>query len=218
MRNPRLIKSHLQHEKIAKGGKYIYVARNPEDAFVSFFHFLPTFVGLGPNDLSDMNLFFNAIWTSHRTSLWDHYMGWHKVKDDQNVLWVFFEDMKSNFKGQIERVAEFMEVPEEVREKRVEEALEKASFKFMSSKDQKHHFDDHFVFDRVKGSMGLPEDEEVSEMGSKVRHGKMGRGSQIPRNIRKRMEEEWQKRVTPVTNCKDYDSFRSSFKNLRNLH
>ena len=216
MRNPRLIKSHLEHEKIAKGGKYIYVARNPEDAFVSYFHFLPAFGGLGPNDLTDMNLFFNAIWTSHRTSLWDHYMGWYKVKDDPNVLWVFFEDMKSDFRGQIERVAEFMEIPEEVREKRVEEALEKASFKFMSSKKQKHHFDDHFFFDKVKVSMGFPEDKEVSEMGSKVRHGKTGRGSPIPRNIRKRMEEEWKKKVTPETNCKDYDSFRASFKNLRN--
>ena len=59
----------------------------------------PWFQGLEPNDLTDMNLFFDAIWSSHRSSIWDHYMGWYEVKDDPNVLWVFFEDMKSDFRG-----------------------------------------------------------------------------------------------------------------------
>lgn len=31
---------------IAKGGKYIYVARDPMDAFVSFYNFLPGYMGL----------------------------------------------------------------------------------------------------------------------------------------------------------------------------
>ena len=108
-----------------------------------------------------------------------------------------------------------MQIPQDVRGGRVEEALEKSSFKFMSSKEQKHHFDDNFFFDIIKGSMGFPEDRKVGEMGSKVRHGKTGRGSQIPRNLRKRMEVQWKKRVNPETNCKDYDSFRESFKNVR---
>ena len=101
VRNPRLIKSHLERGKVANGAKYIYVARNPEDAFVSYFHFLPGFRGLKPDDLTDMQLFFEAIWASHRSSIWDHYLGWYEVKDDPNVLWVFFEDMKSDFRGQI---------------------------------------------------------------------------------------------------------------------
>ena len=33
---PRLFKSHETREHVAKGGRYIYVARNPLDAFVSF--------------------------------------------------------------------------------------------------------------------------------------------------------------------------------------
>ena len=61
-----------------------------------------------------------------------------------------------------------MQVPQDVRRERVEEALEKASFKFMSSQEQKHHFDDHFFFDIIKVSMGFPEDKKVGEMGSKV--------------------------------------------------
>ena len=35
-----------------KGAKYVYVARNPEDAFVSFYQFLPPYVGLRGDDLT----------------------------------------------------------------------------------------------------------------------------------------------------------------------
>ena len=44
--NPRVFKSHESYPDIAKGDgvKYIYVARNPLDAFVSFHKFM--YVGL----------------------------------------------------------------------------------------------------------------------------------------------------------------------------
>eukprot|EP00924_Labyrinthula_sp_SR-Ha-C_P003714 snap_masked-scaffold_3-processed-gene-2.36-mRNA-1 protein AED:1.00 eAED:1.00 QI:0/0/0/0/1/1/2/0/185 len=37
--SPRVFKSHETYENIAKGGKYIFVKRNPYDAFVSFYYF-----------------------------------------------------------------------------------------------------------------------------------------------------------------------------------
>ena len=40
VRHPRLFKSHSARDKIAKGGKYIYVARKPEDIFVSASHYM----------------------------------------------------------------------------------------------------------------------------------------------------------------------------------
>ena len=40
---PRLFKSHEGADEIAKGAKYVYVARDPRDAFVSFYNFLPAF-------------------------------------------------------------------------------------------------------------------------------------------------------------------------------
>ena len=32
----------------------------------------------------------------------------------------------------------------------MQEAVEKAAFKYMSLPENKHHFDDHFVFDKVR--------------------------------------------------------------------
>ena len=105
-----------------------------------------------------------------------------------------------------------MGIPQDVRKARIVQALEKATFKFMSSKEQRHHFDDHFFFDKVKVKMGLPEDAKPNESGSKVRQGKTGQRSLIPRDLRKRMQEQWKIYVTSKTNCPDYDSFRTSFR------
>jgi hypothetical protein len=46
--HPRLYKSHESETKIAKGGKYIYVARNPESVLFSFHQFVVDYCGLSP--------------------------------------------------------------------------------------------------------------------------------------------------------------------------
>ena len=43
---PRCYKSHETYEEVGKGGRYIYVARDPKDAFYSFFKFLPAYMGI----------------------------------------------------------------------------------------------------------------------------------------------------------------------------
>merc|ERR1711924_391100 len=104
VQEPRLFKSHEQYSHIAKGGKYIYVARDPLDAFVSFYNFLPGYMGLRTDDIT-MQQFTNAIFAgvSHSGNIWNHYLGWLKHHDDPNVLWVFFEDLKDDLEGQVAR-------------------------------------------------------------------------------------------------------------------
>ena len=57
--SPRLIKSHLPYHVIpmskeeSKRSKYIYVARNPKDVAVSFYHFIQSF---------DPGRYFNGTW------------------------------------------------------------------------------------------------------------------------------------------------------------
>lgn len=42
--HPRCFKSHESYDNVPKGGKYIYVTRNPRDVLVSFYHFLLSWV------------------------------------------------------------------------------------------------------------------------------------------------------------------------------
>ena len=49
---PRLFKSHESASDVPAGARYVYVARNPLDAFVSFHRFLPAYTGLQPGDIT----------------------------------------------------------------------------------------------------------------------------------------------------------------------
>ena len=84
-----------------------------------------------------------------------------------------------------------------------------ASFDFMST--HKHQFDDNFLRSKMNHAKGQSEAKGGKKVG-KVRKGKTGQGSQIPRDIRKRLQEQWRQKITSKTNCQDYDSFRRSFK------
>lgn len=149
--NPRLYKSHERYESVPKGAKYIYVARHPLDAFVSFYHFLPAYMGLPPGALS-MVEFANAIFAGVSVSggIWGHYASWWTHRNDPNVLWIFFEDLKDNLPHVVSQIAAFMDVDTNDKEL-LAIATEKSSFGFMS--EHSAQFDDHFLRNKV-GSLG----------------------------------------------------------------
>ena len=100
--SPRVFKSHESWDGVPKGAKYIYVARNPEDAFFSFYKFLPAYTGLAPDDIDEVT-FANAIFAgaSHSGQIWDHMLEWWERRHDQNVLFLFFEDLIDDLPQQV---------------------------------------------------------------------------------------------------------------------
>ena len=57
--------------------------RDPEDAFVSFYHFLPAYMQLD-GDLT-MEQFAEAVFggLSHSGGIWDHFVGWWARRADR---------------------------------------------------------------------------------------------------------------------------------------
>jgi hypothetical protein len=111
--DPRLIKSHMPFhllpDELQQGkGKIIYIARNPKDVCVSFYHFahlmtmlsytgdLPTFfkhfingtVGYGP-------------YKEHIERFWDH-------RNDEHVLFITYEETSRDPRGVVQRISDFM--------------------------------------------------------------------------------------------------------------
>lgn len=89
--------------------KYIYVARNPYDCAVSFYHFI---LGLTPKTITDV---------SFETSLdkflsgkvlygdfFDHLIPWYDRRSDSNVLFITYEELNANTRAQVLRIAEFL--------------------------------------------------------------------------------------------------------------
>ncbi|XP_047602109.1 sulfotransferase 1C4-like [Lutra lutra] len=113
MPSPRTLKTHLPIQLlppsfIEKNCKIIYVARNPKDNMVSYYHFQRMNKALpAPGTWEEYFESFLAgkvCWGSWH----DHVKGWWKAKDQHRILYLFYEDLKKNPKHEIQKLAEFI--------------------------------------------------------------------------------------------------------------
>jgi len=114
MKSPRFIKTHfpislLPPNLLDVGCKVVYVARNPKDVAVSFYHLnrtirLHNYVGDFPCfwDYFEKNLRPWTPYWSHVIEGWDH-------RHHPNVLFLFYEEMNKNLPATIKQMAEFLE-------------------------------------------------------------------------------------------------------------
>jgi len=115
MPSPRLLKTHLPFSLLPPGldvtARVIYVARNPKDVAVSYYHH---------NKLLKLHGYsgdFDKYWSYFENNLlvyspyWEHIMeGWSR-KDHSNVLFLFYEDMLNDLPGNIRKIAKFLDKP-----------------------------------------------------------------------------------------------------------
>ncbi|KAL0272061.1 UNVERIFIED_CONTAM: hypothetical protein PYX00_005178 [Menopon gallinae] len=113
MSSPRFIKSHLPisllpNDLLDCGAKIIYVARNPKDVAVSYYHFhrlvkTLDFMGDFPKfwDYFEKNL---ILWAPY----WDHVIEGWMLRDHPNVKFVFYEEMKKDLQSGIKNLSAFL--------------------------------------------------------------------------------------------------------------
>ncbi|XP_077998914.1 uncharacterized protein LOC144451872 [Glandiceps talaboti] len=135
MQSPRVLRSHLPYcyfptEAIQKKSKIIYVVRNPKDTAVSYYHFYKLASGYGFKD-GTWNMFYD-LFINKKVDYgdwFDHVLGWWKHKDDGNVLFLKYEDMKRDAKSSVEKIAEFLNV--DLNEQTVDDIVDHCSFEKM---------------------------------------------------------------------------------------
>uniref|UniRef100_A0A914EIZ3 Sulfotransferase domain-containing protein n=1 Tax=Acrobeloides nanus TaxID=290746 RepID=A0A914EIZ3_9BILA len=139
MADPRIFYDHLPYKYFKSIGKpnskYVYVARNPKEVAISTYNFLTTkkHGGLlfGFNESWDQ--FFESFikGETYYGSWLEHVSEWWRHRNDENVLFIWYEELLNDLPGSIKRIAEFLEQP--VSEKLKQEICEKASFEAMKS-------------------------------------------------------------------------------------
>ncbi|KAM3931640.1 amine sulfotransferase-like [Leptodactylus fuscus] len=162
--SPRLFSSHLPYYLMPrdlkfKKGKIIYVCRNPKDVSVSFYHFIKLFCKL--DCMIDWESFFN-IYMEGRViggSWFDHVRGWYTHKEDFNILFLTYEEMKKDLRSAVLKICKFVDI--KLDEKAIDIVLEKASFKNMKE-------------DPLANYSFIPEDIIDHSRGSYLRKGTIG--------------------------------------------
>ncbi|XP_050037333.2 sulfotransferase ssu-1-like [Dermacentor andersoni] len=89
--------------------KYIYVARNPYDCAVSCYHFLK---GVTPKTCTDVSFDkFLALFLSGKVpygDYFDHLLPWYERRDDSNVLFLTYEQLKADARRMALKIAQFL--------------------------------------------------------------------------------------------------------------
>lgn len=165
--NQRFLKTHLPTNALTyhEGTKYIYVARDGRDAFMSLCnHYAtgndawyetlnesPGLVGgkcpkWDPETMTPSTYFDQWIskgWETHPWekdgwpfwSLFYNFSSWWSVRNLPNVFFVHFNDLKKDLPGQMRRVAKFLEVS--VDEERLPKQVEACTFEHMHANADK---------------------------------------------------------------------------------
>ncbi|XP_063800874.1 sulfotransferase 1 family member D1-like isoform X1 [Pseudophryne corroboree] len=136
--SPRLVKTHLPIQLMPesfweKNSKVIYVARNAKDVAVSYFYFYNMAKFLpdpGPWDIFlDSYMKGNVCYGPWQ----DHVKGWWEKKNNYNILYLFYEDLKVKRKSEIRKILQFLEV--ELSDDILEKIAFHTSFEEMKNND-----------------------------------------------------------------------------------
>jgi len=217
--SPRTYKTHGSYALCPQGGKFIYVARSPQDSFLSLYYFIHDLFGI--DQLVPIEDFYREYYverfgSSHDIgNVWDHFLSWHPHRKSENLLWLHYEDLLEDLPRCLRVIAAFMGVKLDgaslqlIEERSKMDVMRKLSGKLNPSQAN-----------RV-GKVTLAFDSRMSRYASNMKFGKMRKGvsgdgrRSLPPEISSQLDVDWGKRITPLLGYTDYDDMRKTCSLLR---
>ncbi|KAG7492243.1 hypothetical protein MATL_G00011770 [Megalops atlanticus] len=140
--SPRLVKTHLPFHLVPpsfleQNCKMVYVARNAKDTMVSYYHFHRMNKRL-PEPGKWEQFFENFLTGKVAWGSWfDHVTGWWKEKENHQMLYLFYEDMKENPAREITKLAKFL--GKEIDKAGIDKLVDHTSFQNMRHNPMANH-------------------------------------------------------------------------------
>ncbi|XP_077522186.1 amine sulfotransferase-like [Amblyomma americanum] len=112
MPRPGALMTHLPFSmhRHSNKAKYIYVARNPYDCAVSYYHYL---LGHTPKTCTDVSFeTFVKAFVNGRVpygDFFDHLVPWYERRQDSNILFFTYEDLKKDTRAWVLKIADFID-------------------------------------------------------------------------------------------------------------
>ncbi|XP_035396697.1 sulfotransferase 6B1-like [Cygnus atratus] len=140
----RIIPTHLDYNMLPsnfknKNCKMIYISRNPKDTAVSMYHYyrenphLPT--------VDTWTAFFDLFLEGDVVcgSWFDHFLSWEEHKNDKNILFLFYEDMKKDLPKIVKEISVFLDI--DISDDDIQDICKKSSFSEMKNDTEKENSD-----------------------------------------------------------------------------
>jgi hypothetical protein len=197
---PRAFKTHLPWDLVPKGGKYLYVMRDPNDALLSFYHFMNGV--MFERDSVDVEGFYDVMFARHPLygTYWSHVRSWWEQRHRKDVQILCFEDMKRDHEGAVRRIAAFIGIPAD--EELIAIATRQSTIEFMRANER--HFADAPTIQAINKKDGLP-----PARSTKVRSGRVGDGASLSPKLRAVMDEAWKREIDAPLGIRSYQELRA---------
>ena len=185
---PKVFKTHLRHDQIPKGGRYVHMTRAPEDALVSMYHFHEGWF-FEPGSISLEAYALELFLAGGRAgNYWQFQASWWPRRSDRDVLYLTYEHALADPRRTIERLATFVNI--ELDEALLALTEERSTFSYMKCRE--HQFDDNLWRAATDAMCRLPADST----STKVRTGEAGKGrAHISEAVRDALEREWVREI-----------------------
>jgi len=215
---PFLLRTHLELGTLKDLGlfpKYrtITLFRNPMDAVVSSWRFLPNLLHV-PHELIDPNLYARATLISKYDETLQNMVDFWDLRNDPNVLILFFDELKEDLGGTVRRVAKFMGLNPALTEEELQKIEGQCTFAGMSGRPR---FETIEGKDHVLKMLGLPPGQEVRK-GLLVRQGggKHGESANVlTEDVQQQMHAMWRALVAEKTGMQNYTHFMNTLRKVR---
>jgi hypothetical protein len=194
----------MEWDDIPKSARYIYPVRGPRDVIVSMYNFIGGWV-FDKDAISIDDFARRDMIDGHH--YWDHVNSWWTQRDNPDVLFLIFEDMKRDLPMTIRMVADFMHI--KLDTELFEIVKKHASFEFMNAHNR--HFDDHIISDNFNHKLELP-----PHVGSsKVKNGRIGDHKKaLSQEIIEGIEAGWKKHTRPEDGLGSYAHLQNKIREI----
>ena len=202
---PRIFATHKAHGLVPRGGKIIVCFRDPIDVIYSAILFLDSQMLLKGRVAMPL-LCMSVIdkWKVFYPSL----LYWWEHRNDEDVLLLFFDDLKEDHSGSVRRIAKFIGVDCS------EEEIGRVVHTTTHAEMVRHYsrFDNHNFVRALSNIIG---DVPQSEVVGRIRKGggKSGEGGEfLPQEFKQEIIKLWQEFVETKLGFKDMNEMRLAWK------
>lgn len=133
--SPRILKSHDLYDRFDSNSKakFIHIIRDGKDVAVSLYHHNKNYLDY----TTTLDKTFEQYFTGNKNGLdWFYYnKEWIENKNNLNVLYISYEQLKLDFNNTITKIADFLNI--ELTEQKIKNIKEHSSFEYMKEHEAK---------------------------------------------------------------------------------